>query len=48
MLTVEGKVTEAMGQFNSKVVITAEQPFFGDVKDLIIQSQKVRTPLVRV
>lgn len=46
MLVVEGEVSEVLGQFNTKVVITEEQPFFSDVKDLIIQSQTVRTPLV--
>lgn len=48
MLAVKGEVSEVLGQFNTEVVITAEQPFFSDVKDLIIQSQKVRTPPVRL
>lgn len=42
LLAVEGEVTEALGQFNSKIVITSEQPFFKDVKDLVVQSQQVK------
>ena len=40
--TVEGEVTEVLGQFNSKVVINAGHPFFQDVKGLVVEGHQVR------
>lgn len=40
--TVVGEVAEVLGQFNSKVVISAGHPFFHDVKGLVVEGHQVK------
>ena len=40
--TVVGEVTEVLGQFNSKVVINVGDPFFHNVKGLVVEGHQVR------